>query len=59
MKSQPGQEKIEIHTLTNISRGKDNKAIEFGQLIEYNMRNMKYIETKLLTTCFVPNIKYF
>ena len=28
-----------MHVLTNISRGKDNQVIEFGQLIEYNMRN--------------------
>ena len=32
--------KITIHTLPNISRSKDNQAIRFGQLIEYNMRNI-------------------
>ena len=26
--------------LTNISRSKDNQAMKFGQLIEYNMRNI-------------------
>ena len=26
--------------MSNISRSKDNQTIEFGQLIEYNMRNI-------------------
>ena len=26
--------------MANISRSKDNQTIEFGQLIEYNMRNI-------------------
>ena len=30
---------ITIHTLPNISRSKDNQAMKFGQLTEYNMRN--------------------
>ena len=30
---------IPIHTLPNISRGKSNQEIKFGQLIEDNMRN--------------------
>ena len=38
--SQPGQQTIAIHTLPNISRSKGNRAIKFGQLIEYNMRNI-------------------
>ena len=40
MKSQPGQQIIAIHILPNISRSTDNQAIEFGQLMEYNMRNI-------------------
>ena len=28
------------HILPNISRGKSNQTIKFGQLIEYNMRNI-------------------
>ena len=32
--------KIAIHKLTNISRSKDNQAMKFGQLIEYNMSNI-------------------
>ena len=35
MTSQPGS----IHILPNISRGKGNQAMQFGHLIEYNMRN--------------------
>ena len=30
-----------MYILTNISRNKDNPAIKFGQLIEYNMRNIR------------------
>ena len=29
-----------IHILPNISRNKDNRIMEFGQLIKYNMRNI-------------------
>ena len=38
--SQPGKETIAVHILPNVSRSKDNQAIKFGQLIEYNMRNI-------------------
>ena len=31
---------IAIHILINISRSKANQAIKFGQLIEYNLRNI-------------------
>ena len=31
---------IAIHILINIPRSKDNQAVEFGQLIEYDMRNI-------------------
>ena len=30
---------IKIHILLNISRSKDNHAMKFGQLIEYNVKN--------------------
>ena len=33
----------------NISRSKDNQAIKFGQLIEYNMKNVPL--EKLYTKC--------
>ena len=49
MKSQPGQQIIAINILPNISRSKDNQAMKFGQLIEYNMRNI-FVE-KSYTKC--------
>ena len=35
-----GQQIILIHILANISRNKNNQTMKFGQLIEYNMRNI-------------------
>ena len=29
-----------MHILSNISRSKGNQAMEFGQLIEYNLKNL-------------------
>ena len=40
MTSQPGKQTIAIRTLPNISRSKGSKTIRFGQLIEYNIRNI-------------------
>ena len=40
MTSQPANQKIAIHILTIISRNKCNQAMKFGQLIEYNMKNI-------------------
>ena len=40
MTSQPGQQTIAIHILPIISKSKGNQTIKFGQLIEYNMRNI-------------------
>ena len=40
MMSQPGKQRIAIHILPNISRSKDDQAIKFGQLIDYNMKNI-------------------
>ena len=39
MTLQPGKQTIAIHILVNISRGKANQTMKFGQPIEYNMRN--------------------
>ena len=47
--SQPGQQTIAIHILLTISRSKLNQAMKFGQLIEYNMRNI-FVE-KPFTKC--------
>ena len=40
MMSQPGKQTIAIQMLINISRSKCNQRMKFGQLIEYNMRNI-------------------
>ena len=40
MTSQPGEQTIVIHILSNISRGKDKQTMKFGQLTECNMRNL-------------------
>ena len=40
MTSQPGKQAITIHTLPNISKSKGNQTMKFGQLIEYNKRNI-------------------
>ena len=38
--SQPGKQTIVIHVLPNILRNSDNQAMKFGQLREYNMKNI-------------------
>ena len=40
MTSQPGQQTMVIHILSNISRSKSDQTMKFGELIEYNMRNI-------------------
>ena len=40
MTSQSGKQTIAIHIIPNISRRKRNQIMKFGQLIEYNMRNI-------------------
>ena len=40
MTSQTGKQTIPIHILSNISRSKANQTMKFGQLIEYNTRNI-------------------
>ena len=40
MTSKPEKQIITIHVLPNISRSKGSQAMKFGQLIEYNMRNI-------------------
>ena len=44
MRSQPEQEAITIHILTNISRSKGNQAMKFIHLIEHNMRNIFFLK---------------
>ena len=40
MMSRPGVQVIAIHILANISQSKGNQTMKFGQLIEYNKRNI-------------------
>ena len=40
MTSQPGLQTIAIHILPNISQSKGNQTMKYGQLIEYNKRNI-------------------
>ena len=40
MTSKPGLQAIAIYILSNISQSKGNQATKFGQLIEYNKRNI-------------------
>ena len=35
-----GKQIIKVYILPNISQSKDNQTIKFGQLIEYNIRNI-------------------
>ena len=49
MTSQPGVPTIAIHILSNISQSKGNQTMKFGQLIEYNKRNIflkNYVENE-------------
>ena len=49
MMSQPGKQTIQLHILAIISESKMNHTMKFGQLIEYNMRNI-FLE-KSYTKC--------
>ena len=49
MTSQPGKQTIVIHILPNISRSKSNPTMDFGPLIECNMRNIFF--EKSYTKC--------
>ena len=40
MTSQLGKQTTAIHILPNISRSKGNQTMKYGQLIQYNMRNI-------------------
>ena len=40
MMSQPGLETIAIQILPSISQSKGKQAIKFGQLVQYNKRNI-------------------
>ena len=40
MTAQSGKQTTAVHIMFNISRNKGNETMKFGQLIEYNMRNI-------------------
>ena len=40
MTSQPCEQTITIHILPNISQSKGNQTLKFGEVIEYNNRNI-------------------
>ena len=40
MTSQPGLQAIAIHIFSNISRNKGNQTMKFGQIKEFNQRNI-------------------
>ena len=40
MTSQPGKQTIAVNILPNIWRSKEDQTMEFGQLIEYKMKNI-------------------
>ena len=40
MASEPGKQIIAMHILPNILVSKDDQAMKFGQLIEYDMKNI-------------------
>ena len=42
--SQPGLEIIPINILRNISQSKGNQTTKFGQLIEYNKKNIFFFK---------------
>ena len=49
MTSQPGFQTMAVHILPNISQSKGNQTMQFGQLIEYNKRNIffkNYVESE-------------
>ena len=50
MTSQDAQQIIIIHILSNMSGSKVNQTTKFGQLIEYNMRNI-FIKKSSIKYC--------
>ena len=40
MTSQPSYQTFPRYIFPSISRSKDNQAMKFGQLLEYNMKNI-------------------
>ena len=62
MTSQTGKQTIAVHILPDVSRSKNNQTIiTFGQLIEYDMRNIclknqaQNVAEKLILDSFLKN----
>ena len=58
MTARPRNQAIIMHILPNISRSKGNQTMKFGQLIEYNMKNVflgKSYSGKLFLDHFLKN----
>ena len=56
MTPQTGKQIVTIYILLNITTGKGNQAINFGQLIEYNVKNIflqNHAENKAFRPLFV------
>ena len=49
MRPEPDKKTIPAHLFPIMSRSKGNQAVKFGQLIEYNIRNI-FVE-KFYTKC--------
>ena len=47
MTSQTGKQTIAVPILPNISKSKGNQTIKFGQLMEYNMRNIFLVKSNI------------
>ena len=54
MTSEPWKQTVAIHILPNILRSKGNQTMTFGQLIEYNIRNMFF--EKSYTKCWEETV---
>ena len=59
MTSQPGLQTIAIHILPNISQSKEHQTMKFGQLIEYNKRNIFLQTFENEATRLVPDLFLF
>ena len=58
MMSQPGKQAFVLYLLPNISRRKGNQTMKFGQLIEYNMRNI-FLEKSNTKCCLETSPRSF
>ena len=65
MTSQPSKQTVIIHVLPSILRNKDNQAMKFGQLKEYNMKNIFFLKNhthnvveKLVPDLFLKSLNW-